>query len=162
MKAKVSFDGGCRPTNPGYAGIGVVVKIDGEKYRLNRYIGRKSNNYAEYTGLIVGIKYAKELGASEIEIVSDSQLVVKQIAGEYKCREKSLIPLHREAKKLLERLFPESWELVWKKRKHNGEADELSTKAIFWGRSQNPFYTIKVRESLLEQGEIIDPFAKEA
>ena len=64
MRALAYFDGGCRPRNPGHAGIAVVVKLGGRKHILSRYIGIHTNNYAEYTGLIVAVKYAHSLGAS--------------------------------------------------------------------------------------------------
>ena len=67
--ARATFDGGCRPKNPGYAGFAVVIDLDGEEHILSRLIGIHTNNWAEYTALIVAIKYARHLGAEQLEVV---------------------------------------------------------------------------------------------
>lgn len=155
MKAIVYFDGGCAPKNPGHAGFAVVVKMKGEKTRiLSRYIGKASNNVAEYTGLIVAVKYAKELGATHIQIYSDSQLVIKQVKGEWKLKDDRLTVLCFEARNLLVRYFPMAWELDWIPREKNALADHYCTLALNTGRNLNPWIKKK------RPSKILDPFSK--
>jgi ribonuclease HI len=100
-KFVLRFDGGSRG-NPGPAGIGVVVEADGVPVvTLGRYIGTATVNVAEYTALITGLEKALELGAREIEVFGDSELVVKQINGQYRVKHPQLIPLHQRAEGLL-------------------------------------------------------------
>lgn len=143
--AIIHFDGGARPTNPGPAGFATVVEFprrsSGQKaneIRVARYIGRHSNNYAEYAGLIVGIKTAIENGASSVEIYGDSKLVVMQVLGDWRCKNDTLKILCREARDLLEKSFPGKWTITHVKREHNSVTDALCTEAILSGRSQNP------------------------
>jgi ribonuclease HI len=155
MKARVYFDGGCAPKNPGHAGFAVVVKMHGEKTKiLSRYIGWRTNNYAEYTGLIVGVKYAKELGAGSIEIFSDSQLVVNQVNGKWKVKSGEIRPLVTEARKLLTRYYPMAWELSWIPREKNALADHYCTLALNTGRNKNPWRRKKLPV------KILDPFVR--
>ncbi|MDB5321530.1 MAG: ribonuclease, partial [Phycisphaerales bacterium] len=97
----LEFDGGSRG-NPGPAGIGVVVRAaDGTPLvTLGRYIGKATNNVAEYRALITAMEEAKKLGAKKIKIRGDSELVVRQMNGIYRVKHPDLIPLHREAKEL--------------------------------------------------------------
>lgn len=97
----LEFDGGSRG-NPGPAGIGVVVRAaDGTPLvTLGRYIGKATNNVAEYRALITAMEEAKKLGATKIKIRGDSELVVRQMTGVYRVKHPDLIPLHREAKEL--------------------------------------------------------------
>lgn len=98
MKLTIFSDGGARG-NPGPAAAGVVIKneknetVDG----FGKYLGEQTNNHAEYMGLILGLKRAKELGATEVECVMDSELVTKQMRREYKVREPNLQKLFIEA-----------------------------------------------------------------
>ena len=154
MKAVIFFDGGCAPKNPGHAGFAVVVRLDGKKHILSRYIGIHTNNFAEYTGLIVSVKYAKELGATSVEIYSDSQLVVKQINGEWKIKSDDVRPLAIQAKDLLMRHYPMAWELKWVPREKNVLADHYCTLALNHGRNKNPWMKKKRPE------RIIDPFVR--
>lgn len=91
MKLITFTDGGARG-NPGPAATGIVVKNeDGEIIAsYGEYLGLKTNNYAEYSALLSALKKAKELGASEVDCVLDSELVVKQMRGEYKVKEPTL------------------------------------------------------------------------
>lgn len=152
-QATIYTDGGARPTNPGPGGFGCIIDIGGKRYKFSRYLGNVTNNIAEYTGIIAGIKYAIELGATEVKIFSDSQLVVNQIKGKWQVKEGKLRPYVNEAKKLLNHNFPNRWTLKWVKRTSNTEADELCTKAILYGRSVNPFLVNPKR------GAVYDPFA---
>jgi ribonuclease HI len=98
----LEFDGGSRG-NPGPAGIGVVIRAqDGTPVvTLGRYIGKATNNIAEYRALITAMEEAKKLGAKRIKIRGDSELVVRQMNGIYRVKHPDLIPLHRQAKELL-------------------------------------------------------------
>ncbi len=89
MKAIIHSDGGARG-NPGPAGIGAVVKIGEQEHLFKKYIGKTTNNQAEYQALILGLTHAKELGVTEVECFLDSELVVKQMKREYKVKDKDL------------------------------------------------------------------------
>lgn len=129
MKAVVNVDGGARG-NPGPAAVGVVVRDgDGEivEERGER-IGTATNNVAEYRALLLGIERARELGASELELVGDSELIVRQVKGEYKVKDATLRGLHAEVK---EALGPfESWSIRHVRREQNAEADRLVNEVL--------------------------------
>src|SRR5512146_1277031 len=100
-----NIDGGARG-NPGPAGYGVVlqdqsgVKID----TLHEYLGQQTNNFAEYSGLVAALEYALKHGHRNMKVRSDSELLVKQIKGEYKVRSEALLDIYREAKELIRKL----------------------------------------------------------
>jgi ribonuclease HI len=152
-EATVYFDGGCRPKNPGHAGIAVVVLMDNKQRILSRYIGIATNNYAEYTGLIVAVKYAKELGARKVELVSDSKLVVEQTNGKWKIKSEEMRPLVMEARNLLDHHFAGMWKLRHVRRTDNVKADYYCGLAIEAGRNRNPWHHPRKR------GKILDPFS---
>jgi ribonuclease HI len=122
-------DGGARG-NPGPAGIGVVITAgDGSVLaRANDYIGVATNNAAEYRALLLGLERARELGAREVEVVNDSQLVARQVTGEYRVKKADLRPLHAEALAAL-RGF-DRWSIRSVPREQNVLADELVNDAI--------------------------------
>ena len=129
MKLIVNVDGGARG-NPGPAAIGIVVR-DGEGnvlQDLGETIGEATNNVAEYRALIKGIGLARELGATELQIHGDSELVVKQMLGQYKVKHPDMKPLHAEAKAALEGL--DSWSISHVRREQNAEADTLVNQAL--------------------------------
>ncbi|HMY24984.1 MAG TPA: ribonuclease HI family protein [Solirubrobacterales bacterium] len=129
MKLIVNVDGGARG-NPGPAAIGIVVR-DGEGnvlQDLGETIGEATNNVAEYRALIRGIGLARELGATELQIHGDSELVVKQMLGQYKVKHPDMKPLHAEAKAALEGL--DSWSISHVRREQNAEADALVNQAL--------------------------------
>jgi ribonuclease HI len=125
----VHVDGGARG-NPGPAGIGIVItdEAGNELVRANDFIGVATNNEAEYHALLLGLKRASQLGAREVEVVNDSQLVARQITGEYRVKKADLKPLHSQAKAAL-RGF-ERWEVRSVPREQNEHADELVNDAI--------------------------------
>jgi ribonuclease HI len=125
----VNVDGGARG-NPGPAAVGVVVQApEGEVLEeRGERIGRATNNVAEYRALLLGIARAAELGASELELVGDSELVVRQVRGEYKVKDATLRQLHAEVKRAL-RDF-ESWSIRHVRRADNAEADRLVNEAL--------------------------------
>jgi ribonuclease HI len=97
----LEFDGGSRG-NPGPAGVGVVLRTADNTpiVTLGRFIGRASNNVAEYTALITALQEAKKLGAKSIVVRGDSELIIKQMRGEYRVKSPDLIPLYEEARHL--------------------------------------------------------------
>jgi len=126
---RVYSDGAARG-NPGPAGAGAVLTDSAGNViaRLGRYLGRQTNNVAEYEGLLLGLKHARELGYREVEVRADSQLLIRQLKGEYAVRHAGLKPLHAEALRLL-RGF-DRFELQHVPREENALADEMSNRAI--------------------------------
>lgn len=129
MKLVINVDGGARG-NPGPAAIGVVVSdADGNVVdELSEPIGHATNNVAEYRALLRGIEWARGLGADEIEIVGDSQLVARQVTGAYKVKHPSMKPLYEEAVAAL-RAF-DRWSIRTVPRDENARADALVNHAL--------------------------------
>ena len=128
-KAIVNFDGGAR-SNPGPAAIGVVVR-DGDGAVLQEVgekIGKATNNVAEYRALLRGIELAAAQGATELELVGDSMLVVRQVEGGYKVKNAGLKELHAEVKKALAGF--DSWSIRYVPRAENADADRLVNEAF--------------------------------
>ncbi len=130
MKLVVNVDGGARG-NPGPAAIGAVVQNPGGEVLEERgeRIGTATNNVAEYKALLLGIERASELGASELELVGDSELIVRQVKGEYKVKDATLRKLHGEVKRAL-RPFEDRWSIRHVRREHNAEADRLVNQVL--------------------------------
>ena len=129
MHLTVHVDGGARG-NPGPAAIGVVVS-DGDGGVLDELaerIGVATNNVAEYRALLRGIERAAALGAREIELVNDSELVAKQLTGAYKVKHPAMKPLYEEAMAAL-RGF-DAWRIRSVPRAENAEADRLVNEAL--------------------------------
>jgi ribonuclease HI len=124
-----NIDGGSRG-NPGPAAYGVVIRDPrGEVVaRLKKYIGRMTNNAAEYYGLIAALDYAESHGVRALRIESDSELLVKQMRGQYKVKSADLRPLYERAKKM-SRSF-ESFRIEHVYRERNSEADKLANEAL--------------------------------
>lgn len=124
-----NIDGGSRG-NPGPAAYGVVIRDPrGEVVaRLKKYIGRMTNNAAEYYGLIAALDYAESHGVRALRIESDSELLVKQMRGQYKVKSADLRPLYERAKKM-SRSF-ESFRIEHVYRERNTEADKLANEAL--------------------------------
>jgi ribonuclease HI len=122
-------DGGARG-NPGPAGYGVVIQDQaGRKVAaLSEYLGHQTNNFAEYQGLIAALEYAVEHGPKALKLVSDSELLVRQIKGIYKVKNSTLQELHGRAKELIAQL--EWFSIDHALREHNREADELANAAM--------------------------------
>ena len=125
----VNIDGGSRG-NPGPAAYGVVIRDPrGEVVaRLKKYIGRMTNNVAEYYGLIAALDYAQSLGIRALRIESDSELLVNQMRGRYKVKSADLKPLFERAQKM-SRSF-ESFRIEHVYRERNAEADKLANEAL--------------------------------
>ena len=121
---------GASQGNPGPAGAGVVFKDrNGETIdEISRFIGKNTNNFAEYTALTIAVETALRKKYKSIEIRSDSELVVKQIKGEYKVKQPVLQQMHAQVRKLLDNFA--SWTIIHVPREQNKRADELATAAI--------------------------------
>jgi len=132
-------DGGARG-NPGPSGYGVVIQDEaGRKIAaLSQYLGHQTNNFAEYQGLIAALEYAIEHGHKALKVVSDSELLVRQIKGIYKVKNLTLQELHARAKELIAQL--EWFSIDHALREHNREADELANQAMDkgTGRTNSP------------------------
>jgi probable phosphoglycerate mutase len=129
-------DGGSRG-NPGPSGYGAVVEDPHGRVvaRLSEYLGRQTNNFAEYSGLVAVLRWASENGAGHLRVVSDSELMVKQMKGLYKVKNPGLIPLWEEAKRLAARL--EGFQITHTLRGGNKEADQLANDAMDKGMGKN-------------------------
>ena len=129
MKAKLSTDGGARG-NPGPAAYGYVLEPeDGHVLAAHgEAIGHATNNVAEYSGLVAGMAKAAELGVRELEVVSDSELLVKQMRGEYKVKNEALRVLWEEANDLERSFARVRYTAV--RRAHNELADRLVNEAL--------------------------------
>ena len=129
MKAKLSTDGGARG-NPGPAAFGYVLEAeDGTVLAAHgERIGIATNNVAEYSALIAGLERALELAVSEVEVVSDSELMVKQMTGEYRVKNEALRELFLRAGRLERRFDSVSYRAV--RREHNELADRLVNEAL--------------------------------
>ncbi len=126
-------DGGARG-NPGPAGYGVAIE-DAEGHpvaELSEYLGHHTNNYAEYQGLIAALRYAGENGIKTLKVISDSELMVRQMKGIYKVRHPELRKLYDEAQQLVRQL--ERFEIRHAMREQNRTADRLANEAMDRGR----------------------------
>jgi ribonuclease HI len=134
MKVIVHVDGGARG-NPGPAAAACVVtsptgEVLGEHAQL---LGSVTNNVAEYRALLLGLERARELGASEVEVVGDSELIAKQVQGIYKVKHEAMKPLHREALAALKGFERSSIRTV--PRAQNAHADALVNAALDQARA---------------------------
>ena len=129
MKARLSTDGGARG-NPGPAAFGYVLETkDGTILAAHgERIGVATNNVAEYSALVAGLERALELGVDELEVVSDSELLVKQMRGEYKIKNAALIDLSLAAKRHERQIGSVRYTAV--RREHNELADRLVNDAL--------------------------------
>ena len=123
------IDGGARG-NPGPAGYGVVVEDEGGQKvaSLSEYLGHQTNNFAEYQGLIAALEFSVNKGHKALKVISDSELMVRQIKGIYKVKNPVLQDLHARAKQLIARL--EWFSIGHVLRGHNQEADRLANAAM--------------------------------
>jgi ribonuclease HI len=129
VKVTIHVDGGSRG-NPGpAAGAAVITSPDGEVLdQAMEVLGTQTNNVAEYRGLLLGLRRAQDLGATEVDVVNDSELVAKQVNGAYKVKHEALKPLFAEARELLGSF--ERWSIRSVPREQNGDADALVNRAL--------------------------------
>jgi len=129
LALRLHVDGASRG-NPGESGFGIhVTTPDGrEVAALFGYLGKATNNVAEYQALLHGLRFALTRGASTVEVFSDSELLVRQLEGRYRVKNAGLQPLHREAQSLLARFAKAKLAHVPRERNH--EADALANRAV--------------------------------
>jgi len=132
-------DGGSRG-NPGPSGFGVHIEDESGRSvaELSEFLGKQTNNYAEYSGLLAALQFALEKGHSRLRVVSDSELMVKQIKGQYKVNSPDLRPLYEEAKRRIARL--QQFQIQHVLRGKNQQADRLANLAMDrgMGRGSQP------------------------
>ena len=123
------MDGGARG-NPGPAAAAAVVSAPGGEVLDEAAVrlGETTNNVAEYRALLLGLERARALGADEVEVVNDSELIAKQVNGSYRVKHPDLVPLHREALEALGRF--ERWSIRSVPRRENAAADALVNQAL--------------------------------
>ena len=128
-RVRLYVDGAARG-NPGPAGAGaVIVNAEGHIVaKMGKFLGENTNNYAEYMGLILGLRRAKAMGLKDLEVLADSELMVRQLNGQYQVKADNLRPLHEEAKALLSAI-PKA-DIRHIPREENAAADEMSNRAI--------------------------------
>jgi ribonuclease HI len=128
MELTIYTDGASR-NNPGEAGAGVYILRDGVPVeRIARYLGTTTNNIAEYTAAIIGLEHAVKAGARSVQMFADSELMVKQVNGQYKVKNEGLRPLHAKVKELIAKIG--RVEVRYIRREMNRDADALANKAI--------------------------------
>ena len=128
-RVRVFSDGASRG-NPGPAGAGAVIEAEAGRVvcELGKFLGRQTNNVAEYEGLLLGLRGAHELGAREVEVFADSELLIRQLQGRYKVKNEALQRLYAEAMTLLRGFTRHSLRHI--PREQNGAADVMSNRAI--------------------------------
>jgi ribonuclease HI len=126
----IIFTDGAARGNPGPAAIGVVIRDDNSSViaTISKCLGATTNNQAEYRAIIAGLEKAAGLGVKQVELNSDSQLVVEQICGRYKIKNTALRSLYQEVVKLIGSL--ESFKITYIPRERNKAADALANQAL--------------------------------
>lgn len=126
----INCDGGSRG-NPGEAAIGIVIRRDDEVLeKIKKKIGKTTNNIAEYTALIKSIEAASKYTKGEVEIIMDSELVVRQVRGIYAVRAKHLLPFYQKVKSLESNFRKVTYKNVSRWDKFQSEADKLVNEAL--------------------------------
>jgi ribonuclease HI len=121
--AVIHFDGGTRPDNPGPSAIGYTIETEDWSDEGSDHLGKATNNEAEYHALIRGLEVASEQGCTEVEAKGGSQLIVRQVTGDWQTKESHPRELRDRARELAEEF--ETFEIVWVDREKNLRADEL-------------------------------------
>lgn len=129
MKLIMHFDGSCNSNTKGRTGIGVVLRNQELLKEISESTGTGTNNTAEYEALIRGMEEARTLGADELEAYGDSQLIIKQVRGEYRVKKQHLRELRDRVIKISTRF--KKIEFHWIPREENEEANALAQKAVF-------------------------------
>lgn len=130
--AIVYTDGGSRG-NPGPAGIGAVITRNGKSVAsISEFLGVTTNNVAEYTALIKALEKSLDCGIEKVEVRTDSELMVRQMKGEYRVKNEGLKPLFQKAQALKNRFA--SFAIVHVRREYNKEADRLANQAMDLGK----------------------------
>lgn len=125
----IAYVDGASRGNPGPAGYGVYMKTGaGEVIEISGYLGATTNNIAEYSGLLEALTTAHNEGGTEVEIISDSELLVKQMLGKYKVRHPNLVPLHERARAIVRKFA--RFSIRHTLRAGNKNADRLANLAV--------------------------------
>ena len=128
MSCILYFDGACRG-NPGPMAVGAVLLESGKKVgEISKNIGTGTNNIAEWKALIEGLKLAAAHACKELEVRGDSQLIIRQISGQYRVKNENLIPLYNEARKLCGNFS--KIDFRWVRRDENSYTDSMVNKAL--------------------------------
>jgi ribonuclease HI len=153
-------DGGARG-NPGPAGYGVVIKDESGRTvaALSEYLGHQTNNFAEYQGLIAALEYAIEHGPKALKLISDSELLVRQIKGIYKVKNATLQELHGRAKELIAQL--EWFSIGHAFREQNQDADRLANEAMDKGMGRGARVGVGDPSTSLRAGSPARPVAEQ-
>jgi ribonuclease HI len=131
--AIANIDGGSRG-NPGPAGYGVhIEQPDGAVTELKEFLGSCTNNVAEYNGLLAALRWAADHGIRQLRVRSDSELLIKQMRGEYRVKNTGLLPLYEDARELIRTIGKVTFEHV--RREFNADADRLANEAMDEGTS---------------------------
>lgn len=126
--AVANIDGGSRG-NPGPAAFGVYITLSsGEAVELKGFIPHCTNNVAEYNGLLAALRWAVQRDVAKLHIRADSELLVKQMKGQYRVKNAGLVPLYEEARRLVKQIGTVTFEHV--RREFNKEADRLANEAM--------------------------------
>jgi ribonuclease HI len=125
--AVIHFDGGARPSNPGPTAIGYTIEAEDWSDEANDHLGKGTNNEAEYHALIRGLEVTSEQGCTEVEARGDSQLVVRQVTGDWQTNEQHLRELRDRVRELADEF--EQFEIRHIPREENWEADALVEQA---------------------------------
>lgn len=128
MKRAVIYTDGACSGNPGPAGIGVAMEFQGHSIQIAEHIGSATNNIAEYSALLRGLREASDLGADVVEVYMDSELAVKQVTGLYKVKNEGLRPIYSSVVKLLKSFKKHTVRHV--PREENALADSLSKQGV--------------------------------
>ena len=130
VRDAVLWTDGAARGNPGPAGIGAILKSDSGEvlYTGSEFLGETTNNVAEYKAVLLGLNGALAQGIQHIEVRADSELLIKQLKGEYRVKSAGLRPLYEEARRLISRFA--SVKLTHIRRELNGEADRLANQGI--------------------------------
>jgi len=129
-KTAILWTDGAARGNPGPAGAGAILKTAGGSTlaTVREYLGHTTNNVAEYTALLLGLRRALELGVERIEVRADSQLLIRQLGGQYRVKSEQLRPLYEQARELLAQFAATRLQHV--PRAQNSEADRLANEGI--------------------------------
>jgi ribonuclease HI len=127
MKRAVFYSDGASKGNPGRAGIGVYLECGSHRLEVSEYIGIQTNNIAEYAALVRGLEEARRLNAEEVNAYLDSELLVKQIKGQYRVKNKGLLPYYEKAVRLIGSF--KRFSISHVPRSQNKKADQLSKEA---------------------------------
>ena len=124
----IAYTDGAARGNPGPAGAGVHLIIGDDEHNFREYLGERTNNQAEYAALVLALDEAIKLGVTDLTVFADSELMVKQVNGEYKVKNEGLKPFYRRAQFRIGKLS--SFEIAHVPRDENKQADKLANEAI--------------------------------